>query len=386
MPSPRTRLFDAMNISIFTLEIANKSSSSFIGPDSDVKFGSLQEDINKLQIREAENLDELISLAWRLEMKRLTDEEIKLFKKIVRITSKLFQWEEKIEEEISPQLLETINVYIRALYAHMDSEWQALDDIEEKVPFYKFSQNLLTGKLFSIFGFGLQHIEGTFRSSAPNADVYNKLDNDNCVVSSRKFTYSGLRYNNVKLKKFHTDRDCQCLQVPVVDFPIQLESSFVSYVINTYLAPLLRISGWIFTPEVKLATVDGHYLRTDLQIQLGDKKSFIEYKMEPLNDFYKDGKNTHSAVMTQVLGCMVGTKTDTCFIVTTSAIIQFKLKEFERSVFGVMPVFEIDNYNYREGDVSGLTYLFLKLQDFELKPLNPEQYRLLKEAVVRQNV
>lgn len=71
-------------------------------------------------------------------MKRLTDEEIKLFKKIVRITSKLFQWEEKIEEEISPQLLETINVYIRALYAHMDSEWQALDDIEEKVPFTSF--------------------------------------------------------------------------------------------------------------------------------------------------------------------------------------------------------------------------------------------------------
>lgn len=215
MPSPRIRLFDAMHISVFTLEIANKSSSSFIGPDSDVKFGTLQEDIDKLQIREADNLDELIALAWRLEMRDLTDEEIKLFKKIVRVTGRLFQWEESIDEEMSPKLLDIVNVYMRALYAHMDREWEAID-IEDEVPFYEFPQNILTGKLLSVFGFSIQHIESAFRSSAPNVNFYNKFYNDNCAayetVSSR------MRYKSIKLKTFHSGSDFQLFQLPVVDF------------------------------------------------------------------------------------------------------------------------------------------------------------------------
>ena len=105
--------------------------------------------------------------------------------------------------------------------------------------------------------------------------------------------------------------------------------------------------------------------------------------MELLQVFYKDGKRTHSATLTQVIGCMVGMKTDTCFIISTSAIIQVKFVGWDRSGVEMKPVFNVENYNYCIGNVSGLTYLFLKLHYLAPRNIQVDDIEKLKSILVK---
>ena len=105
--------------------------------------------------------------------------------------------------------------------------------------------------------------------------------------------------------------------------------------------------------------------------------------MELLQEFYKDEKRTHFATLTQVIGCMVGMKTDTYFIISTSAIIQVKFVGWDRSGVEMKPVFNVENYNYCIGNVSGLTYLFLKLHYLALRDMRVDNIEKLKRILVK---
>ncbi|KAI5969680.1 hypothetical protein CANMA_001343 [Candida margitis] len=124
----------------------------------------------------------------------------------------------------------------------MDHVWQAIE-LEGKVPFCSFAQNLLTGKLLSIFNLNLQDIDRKQRTSPPNPEVYNDLGEENCVIETDYVNHSGLSFKYIKLKEFYTNKDCQWLQVPVFDFKIDLKSKFVSSVFTNYFVPLLGLSG-----------------------------------------------------------------------------------------------------------------------------------------------
>ncbi|KAI5957890.1 hypothetical protein CANMA_004373 [Candida margitis] len=305
------------------------------------------------------------------------------FSKTLLRSVKILQLDEPpIKNVLSEELSRVINIYIRSMYSYMDNIWQNIIQ-EDKAAFYEFPQNILSLKILSLFNLDLQIMKELPSSMVPNKAAYNVMNQKTCKICCKEVNEPGFSFGELYLRAFFTNKDCQCVQIPVVGFPINLETKMSHYVLNNYLIPLLRISGFEFEPEVKLPIIGKKFFRTDLGIWKNDSQQFFEYKLQRLDRFLHKKKALHSSVFTQVVACMIGMKTKNCFIITTSSIIKVKFREWELNSHGVKPAFAIETFNYDTGNISAFAYIFLKLQISEDILLKENDIERLKEVLIK---